>query len=429
MATRQHQRPRQRSRHRDHHRPAHAAGGGPADPAQVAGDHRAVHVSRSSRTSTPSSPPWPRRPTDLAKATTWTPLTATSSGDKVTVNDHVGHLGRRALLHRRQAPPAPTSSTSRSAAALTDVVVPRRARGKNTVTLTVGGTPKTVDAGDGTLGVARRRDQWGRHRRLRRRAEAGRRHLPAHRRVDRRPGPRPPSRSPTTTAATCSAAPPSCAGRDAAITIGARHRSTRRPTPSPTSCPAWTSPSTDRRRRHAPSTVDGRPGHQRRRSARPRPSSTRSTRSSTDIETQTKYNATTKASGALAGDATVREPAQRRCSTRSSPATAPRLADVGIQTDRYGKLVFDADEVRRRRTPPTPPPWPRSSSGTTGFAARIEDGRHRRQRQVRRHRSPPRSPAAPPASTASTTASRPGTTGSSCGDRRSPGSSPPSRPP
>ena len=44
---------------------------------------------------------------------------------------------------------------------MTDVVVPADATGKHTVTLTVGGTPKTIDTGDGTLGVARRCPERG----------------------------------------------------------------------------------------------------------------------------------------------------------------------------------------------------------------------------------------------------------------------------
>ena len=122
----------------------------------------------------------------------------------------------------------------------------------------------------------------------------------------------------------------------------------------------------------------------------------------------------------------VRRAGRRRDRPRASgtslldsiyPGDGTTLADIGIQTDRYGKLVFDeekfADGVRRRRRR-------RHREAERGHGPRRADrgGRERRQRQVRGLDHDHRSRAAPPASTASTTASRPGTSASSCVARR-----------
>jgi flagellar hook-associated protein 2 len=62
----------------------------------------------------------------------------------------------------------------------------------------------------------------------------------------------------------------------------------------------------------------------------------------TQIDSLTAYNATTKTSGALAGDATVRELRSRLLDTVTRAADGSSMAGVGIQTDRDGKIVFDA---------------------------------------------------------------------------------------
>jgi len=61
----------------------------------------------------------------------------------------------------------------------------------------------------------------------------------------------------------------------------------------------------------------------------------------TTIDSMTAYNATTKTSGALAGDATIRDLRSRVLDAVTRAADGTSLADVGIQTDRYGKITFD----------------------------------------------------------------------------------------
>lgn len=95
----------------------------------------------------------------------------------------------------------------------------------------------------------------------------------------------------------------------------------------------------------------------------------------TEVDTQTAFNPTSKTSGPLAGDATVR-------SLRSSLLTSvfttdgSTLASVGIQTDRSGKVTFDAakftaayaadpEGVAAMFTTATDP-------ADNGFAARLE---------------------------------------------------------
>lgn len=58
------------------------------------------------------------------------------------------------------------------------------------------------------------------------------------------------------------------------------------------------------------------------------------------IDTLTAYNATTKTSGPLAGEAGIRE-VRNNVLNVVYPTDGTSLADVGIQLDRYGKLTFD----------------------------------------------------------------------------------------
>jgi flagellar hook-associated protein 2 len=60
------------------------------------------------------------------------------------------------------------------------------------------------------------------------------------------------------------------------------------------------------------------------------------------IDKLTAYNATTKVSGPLAGDATVRDLRSRVLDAVTRSTDGSSLASVGIQTDRFGKIVFDA---------------------------------------------------------------------------------------
>lgn len=60
----------------------------------------------------------------------------------------------------------------------------------------------------------------------------------------------------------------------------------------------------------------------------------------TQIDTLSSYNATTKTAGPLAGDANIRS-LRNALLNSVYPTDGKSLADVGIQTDRSGKLVFD----------------------------------------------------------------------------------------
>ena len=105
------------------------------------------------------------------------------------------------------------------------------------------------------------------------------------------------------------------------------------------------------------------------------------------IDTLTAYNA---------GHQDLGSPGRRRLAPLAAqlPAehglpglTTPRWPIVGLQTDRYGKLVFDADQVRHgvRRRPGARSP--RSSPRRTVDGLRRPGRDHRRQgeRQVHRH--------------------------------------------
>ena len=91
----------------------------------------------------------------------------------------------------------------------------------------------------------------------------------------------------------------------------------------------------------------------------------------TQIDSLTSYNADTKTSGPLAGDASLR-------SLRNSllnavyPGDNTTMADVGLQTDRYGKLVFDADKFATAYAADPALVASKFTSGTVdGFAARV----------------------------------------------------------
>ena len=60
------------------------------------------------------------------------------------------------------------------------------------------------------------------------------------------------------------------------------------------------------------------------------------------IDTLTAYDSTSQTSGALAGDASVRELRSKVVETVTSAADGSSLASVGVQTDRSGKITFDA---------------------------------------------------------------------------------------
>ncbi len=104
-----------------------------------------------------------------------------------------------------------------------------------------------------------------------------------------------------------------------------------------------------------------------------------------DIDKMTAYNAATKKPGVLAGDTAVR--AVRTALLDSVyPADGGSMAAVGIQTDRYGKLVFDevaftaaltADAgavtaAFATMTAPSTTPTTPTTPPADGFAARVQ---------------------------------------------------------
>ncbi len=87
----------------------------------------------------------------------------------------------------------------------------------------------------------------------------------------------------------------------------------------------------------------------------------------TQVEKLTAYNATTKTSGALGANNTVRDLRDRLLGAVYPDATST-MAGFGVQTDRYGKLVFDAAAFD---TAYAADPGG-ASAAFTGFSGRIE---------------------------------------------------------
>jgi flagellar hook-associated protein 2 len=90
-----------------------------------------------------------------------------------------------------------------------------------------------------------------------------------------------------------------------------------------------------------------------------------------DIDTHNGYNATTRTSGALAGDSGLRALRTQLLST-VFPGDGTSLADLGIQTDRSGKLVFDESAFREAYTADPAGVQARMTTDGTGFAARVK---------------------------------------------------------
>ncbi len=91
----------------------------------------------------------------------------------------------------------------------------------------------------------------------------------------------------------------------------------------------------------------------------------------TQIDTLTSYNADTKTSGPLAGDASLRT-LRNSLLNAVYPGDNTTMADVGLQTDRYGKLVFDADKFATAYAADPALVASKFTSGTVdGFAARV----------------------------------------------------------
>ncbi len=70
--------------------------------------------------------------------------------------------------------------------------------------------------------------------------------------------------------------------------------------------------------------------------------STAPTRSSARIDALTAYNPVTKSSGPLAGDSTVRELRTKVLDAVTRSADGSSMANLGLQTDRSGKITFDS---------------------------------------------------------------------------------------
>lgn len=90
------------------------------------------------------------------------------------------------------------------------------------------------------------------------------------------------------------------------------------------------------------------------------------------IDSLTSYNSATKTSGPLAGDASVRA-LRNSLLTSIYPGDGSTLADEGIQLDRYGKLVFDADKFKAAyAADPAAVAAQFTTGAVNGFAARVQ---------------------------------------------------------
>jgi len=89
-----------------------------------------------------------------------------------------------------------------------------------------------------------------------------------------------------------------------------------------------------------------------------------------EVKAQTAFNASTKSSGPLSGEAAVRELASSFL-TAVYPTDGTSLADVGIQLDRNGQLTFDAERFAAAYAE-DPDRVASRFLGADGFAARME---------------------------------------------------------
>ncbi len=89
------------------------------------------------------------------------------------------------------------------------------------------------------------------------------------------------------------------------------------------------------------------------------------------IDSLTAYNASTKTAGPLAGDTSIRSLRDTLLST-VYPSDGTSMAGVGLQTDRNGKLVFDADAFAAAYAADPAGTAAKFTSGdVAGFAARV----------------------------------------------------------
>lgn len=91
----------------------------------------------------------------------------------------------------------------------------------------------------------------------------------------------------------------------------------------------------------------------------------------TEIDKLTAYDSTTKTSGALSGESSVRS-LRNALATSLYPTDGTSMAALGLQTDRFGKIVFD--EAAFKKAYEADPTAIAVAFGTTGdgFAARVK---------------------------------------------------------
>jgi flagellar hook-associated protein 2 len=90
-----------------------------------------------------------------------------------------------------------------------------------------------------------------------------------------------------------------------------------------------------------------------------------------EIKTQTAFNTTTKTSGPLSGEASVRE-LRSHLLNAVFPPDDSSLADVGIELDRAGNLTFDAEKFAEAYAE-DPAAVAAMFTGNDGFAGRMQD--------------------------------------------------------
>jgi len=90
-----------------------------------------------------------------------------------------------------------------------------------------------------------------------------------------------------------------------------------------------------------------------------------------EIDTQTTYDSSTKTGGPLMGDAGVRNLRSAVLGTVFSSSTTS-MASVGIQTDRNGKVTFDANAFATAYAADPEGTAAKFTSTTEGFAARLD---------------------------------------------------------
>lgn len=303
---------------------------------------------------------------DLTKSSAWTPITATSSHAGVTVKSTSG-TSAGTLSFTVNATAAAHQLTFTGTAAPNDVVVPADANGKHLVTLTVAGVNQTIDAGDGTIGQlvgALNAGGTG--------VSAAALNLDGDvSRLVVQASKTGAANTVSLTAADGSAilggAPPSTSGADASITIGQDTLT------STTNTFAQVLPGLDLvvSKAAVGQAVDVTVTRDTTAAGTQAKALVDAVNAAlTEIDTHTKYNPATKKSGALSGESAVRD-LRTALLDAVVPTDGTSLADIGIETDRYGKLVLNAEKFATAYAADAATVTARLS-GTTGLAARIE---------------------------------------------------------